>query len=47
MPQQNPSYRSLFSTLKKQGERKLARIQQRRIDVEKSFVSPEYVKKAQ
>ena len=47
MPERNPAYRSLFSTLRKQSERKLARIQKRRVDVEKSFVSPEYVKKSQ
>ncbi len=47
MPERNPAYRSLFSTLRKQSERKLARIQKRRGDVEKSFVFPEYVKKNQ
>jgi len=47
MPDRNPAYRSLFSTLRKQSERKLARIKKRRVGVEKSFVSPEYVKKTQ
>ncbi len=47
MPEQNPAYRSLFNTLRKQSERKLARIQKRRGNVEKSFTYPEYVKKAQ
>lgn len=45
MPDRNPAYHSLFKTLKKQSRRKEELIEKKRVEVEKSFISPGYVKK--
>lgn len=45
-PDRNPTYHSLSKALSKQSKRKLARIQKRRSEANKSFSSPDFVNKA-